>query len=609
MNYLVLSATGLATARRLQRELGGVIYGTSKSGVEKDIRPVDDVGKALRDLFAAGDLLVALCASGIVIRHLASELDHKSTDAAVISVAEDGSAIVPLLGGHHGANREARRMADVLAITPAITTASDVLFGVAFDEPPQGWKLANPQDLKEFVSTLRDGATLNISGQDNWLAGYDLPLSDDAALTITMADPAMIHIKGNPSHLVYFRQVLALGVGCERGASGDELIDLVNQTLAAAKLSALSLAGLFSIDLKMDEAAMHRAAEHFDVPARFFDLETLQGEEHRLANPSDIVKAEIDVAGVAEACALAATQNGSLLVEKHKGKRTTCAIAQDDRIIAPDITGSARGHLSIVSIGPGRADWRTPASERALRRADVIVGYSLYLELIADLIVDKDRHAYNLGEEEDRVRAAIELAALGGNVALVSSGDAGVYAMGALVHELLDRDGAPPSWDRISLELTPGVSAMQAAALRAGAPLGHDFCAISLSDLLTPRQVIVKRIEAAAMGDFVISFYNPVSRKRRDLLAIARDILRRHRPDDTPVILARNLGRPSESITVLRLKDLSVDDVDMLTLVMIGSSETKARKRGDGSWSVYTPRGYAAKHPELTGDAEKEASA
>lgn len=150
---------------------------------------------------------------------------------------------------------------------------------------------------------------------------------------------------------------------------------------------------------------------------------------------------------------------------------------------------------------------------------------------------------------------------------------------------------------------------MQAAALRAGAPLGHDFCAISLSDLLTPRQVIVKRIEAAAMGDFVISFYNPVSRKRRDLLAIARDILRRHRPDDTPVILARNLGRPSESITVLRLKDLSVDDVDMLTLVMIGSSETKARKRGDGSWSVYTPRGYAAKHPELTGDAEKEASA
>ena len=136
---------------------------------------------------------------------------------------------------------------------------------------------------------------------------------------------------------------------------------------------------------------------------------------------------------------------------------------------------------------------------------------------------------------------------------------------------------------------------MQAAALRAGAPLGHDFCAISLSDLLTPRMDILKRIEAAAAGDFVISFYNPVSRRRRDLLALARDLLLQHRPDDTPVILARDLGRPGETLRVLRLADLQVDDVDMLTLVMVGSSTTRARKRGDGTWSVYTPRGYGAK--------------
>ncbi len=606
MNYLVLSEVGLATARALQAELGGVIHGTLMAEKYKDIKSIDSIRKALHDLFATGEPLIALCAAGIVIRHLAPVLTDKHTDAAVLSLAEDGSVIVPLLGGHHGANDLARRMADILGIKPAITTASDVLFGVAFDEPPAGWKLANPKNHKEFVSALRDGASLTINGQADWLDGLDLPLVEHGDLTITILEPANSTITGDASHLVYYRQVLALGVGCERGADGAEMIELISRTLATENLSDLSLAGLFSIDLKMDEAAMFEAATHFDIPARFFDLETLQAQEHRLANPSDIVRAEIGVAGVAEAAALAAVHQGELLVEKHKGKRTTCAIARSGRIIAPHELGMARGHLSIVSIGPGRADWRTPASESALRRAGVIVGYGLYLDLIAELIVDKDRHAYELGEEEDRVRAAIELAAAGHNVALVSSGDAGVYAMGALVHELLDREGVPPSWDRISLELTPGVSAMQAAALRVGAPLGHDFCAISLSDLLTPREVIVQRVEAAAAGDFVISFYNPVSRKRRDLLAIARDILLSHRPDDTPVILARNLGRASETITVLHLKDLVVDDVDMLTLVMIGSSETKARKRGDGSWSVYTPRGYAAKH---LGNTKKEASA
>ena len=139
--------------------------------------------------------------------------------------------------------------------------------------------------------------------------------------------------------------------------------------------------------------------------------------------------------------------------------------------------------------------------------------------------------------------------------------------------------------------------------MRAGAPLGHDFCAISLSDLLTPRAIILQRIQAAAAGDFVISFYNPVSKRRRDLLAIARDILLQHRPEDTPVILARNLGRDEEQITVLPLNELQVDDVDMLTLVMVGSSETRARRRGDGTWSVYTPRGYEAKHSKTNKEA------
>ena len=590
MNYLVLSDTGLATARRLQETFGGVIHGYGARVRADDVRPFDEVGAALQSLFRGEGPLVALCAAGIVIRHLAPVLDSKHRDVPVLCLAEDGSAVVPLLGGHHGANDLARRIGDIVGVAAAITTASDVRFGVALDDPPPGWRLANPEDIKAFAAALRDGSRVAMSGTCDWLQSSDLPLADNGELRITIASQPLA---GDGQHLVYHRQDLCLGVGCERGTGGDELIQLITDTLAGENLPPLSLAGIFSLDLKMDEAAVHAAAAHFKIPARFFGLEDLKAQESRLTNPSDIVKAEVGVSGVAEASALAAC--GDLLVEKQKSRRATCAIGRATAIVDAQALGQARGHLAIVGIGPGRADWRTGAAESALRQAEIIVGYGLYLDLIADLIGDKETQAYDLGEEETRVRAAIEWAAEGRNVALVSSGDAGVYAMGALAHELLGRDGAPGHWDRISVELLPGISAMQAAALRAGAPLGHDFCAISLSDLLTPRADILKRIEAAAEGDFVVSFYNPVSRRRRDLLALARDILLRHRGAETPVILARDLGRPDESLRVLPLRELQVVDVDMLTLVMIGSSETKARRRGDGTWSVYTPRGYAAK--------------
>ncbi len=590
MNFLVLSDTGLATARRLRQELGGVIHGYAPRTGGEDVRSFDDVATALCRLFDGDEPLVALCAAGIVIRHLAPVLDHKHSDVPVLCVAEDGAAVVPLLGGHQGGNDLARRIGAILDVTPAITTASDALFGVALDDPPPGWRLANPEDMKAFVAGLRDGGGVVLDGTCDWLRDSDLPLSGDGALRITIAERPLA---GNGRHLIYYRQDLALGVGCERGADSAELIGLITETLKTENLSPLSLAGIFSLDLKMDEAAVHEAASYFHIPARFFDLAALQGQESRLANPSEIVKREVGVSGVAEAAALAA--GGELVVEKHKSRRATCAIARSNDIIDAMTLGRARGHLSVVGIGPGRADWRTGAAEAAIRRADVIVGYGLYLDLIADLVADKECQAYALGEEEVRVRAAIELAAGGRNVALVSSGDAGVYAMGALAHELLDRANAPRHWDRISIDLAPGISAMQAAALKAGAPLGHDFCAISLSDLLTPRADILKRVQAAAAGDFVISFYNPVSKRRRDLLALARDILLQHRPEDTPVILARDLGRPDETLSVLTLKELRVDDVDMLTLVMVGSSTTRARRRGDGGWSVYTPRGYGAK--------------
>jgi cobalt-precorrin 5A hydrolase/precorrin-3B C17-methyltransferase len=229
--------------------------------------------------------------------------------------------------------------------------------------------------------------------------------------------------------------------------------------------------------------------------------------------------------------------------------------------------------------------------------ADDVVGYSLYLDLVADRIRAASRHDFALGEEEARCRHALELAAQGRSVALVCSGDAGIFAMASPLVELLEHPD-DPAWRRVDLVVAPGISAMQAAAARLGAPLGHDFCAISLSDLLTPRPDIERRLHAAAEGDFVIAFYNPVSRRRRDLLPLAREILLQHRPGGTPVAIARSLGRPEETIDVTTLADLHVDQVDMLSLVLVGSSSSRQIRLPSGSTLVLTPRGYDRKnHP------------
>ena len=296
--------------------------------------------------------------------------------------------------------------------------------------------------------------------------------------------------------------------------------------------------------------------------------------------------------GVAEAAALAAAgPEATLVVPKTKSDRATCAIARASAPIDTAAAGRPRGRLVVLGTGPGAAGWRTAEVGAALDAVTDVVGYRLYLDILGPAIADKRRHDFDLGQEELRVRHALDLAAEGRAVALVSSGDPGIYAMAAVVFELLDRD-AHPAWQRIAVEVLPGVSAMQAAAARIGAPLGHDFCAISLSDLLTPWLLIEQRLRAAADGDFVVALFNPVSQRRRQQLAAAKDILLARRPGDTPVVLARALGRDGETVRVIDLADLDPEIVDMMTLVIVGSGATRRVERSGGGHWVYTPRGY-----------------
>jgi cobalt-precorrin 5A hydrolase/precorrin-3B C17-methyltransferase len=260
--------------------------------------------------------------------------------------------------------------------------------------------------------------------------------------------------------------------------------------------------------------------------------------------------------------------------------------------------GRARGRLSVVGLGPGTPDWRSPQARRLLMEATDWVGYGLYLDLVEKYAPGKAQHRFPLGAEEARVRHALELAGAGRDVALISSGDPGIYAMAALAFELLDPETSPPLSEgarRVAIEVAPGISAFQAAAARAGAPFGHDFCLISLSDLLTPWAAIEKRLHAAAEGDFAVAFYNPRSLRRTEHLSKALEILKSHRPGDTPVIVASNLGRPKETLVITPLRDFDPEVVDMLTIVIVGSSATRAFTRGDGRTHAYTPRGYAAK--------------
>ena len=590
---MALSRSGEAVAHKIAAALGLAVHGREGRVDQADAYFANALDHA-RDLFAAGVPIIGVCASGILIRAVAPLLSDKRSEPPVLSVSDDGSVVIPLLGGHRGANRLAQEIAVALNAKAAVTTAGDVAIGVALDAPPAGYRLANPLDAKDAMAAILAGEGISLTGENI----FDLE-ADGGAVNLVVSETP---VEGNAKTLVYHPQTYVVGVGCARNADAEELWSLVTTTLQNAGIAQGAVACVATIDLKGDEPAMNTVANRLGVPLRLFTAEELEAQ--KVANPSDVVFAEVGCHGVSEGAALAAS-DGKLVVEKTKTANTTCAIARADAPIT-EMKGRSRGRLSVVGIGPGQATWRTPEVSKLVAEADELVGYGLYIDLLGPLAHGKIRSDFPLGGEEDRCRYALERAGEGRNVALVCSGDAGIYAMGALTFELLDRSpealGVSDAARRVDVVCSPGVSALQGAAARAGAPLGHDFCTISLSDLLTPRDDIIRRLHAAAEGDFVIAFYNPVSKTRRTLLAEARDILLQHRPADTPVMLASSLGRPEEYVRYRRLADLEVDEVDMLTVVLVGSSNSRLAQLGEGP-RMFTPRGYARK---IDGDLSGE---
>jgi cobalt-precorrin 5A hydrolase/precorrin-3B C17-methyltransferase len=590
--------------------------------------------EALKSGFAHCDAVVAVMAAGAVVRILAPLIatGQKSSDPAILVVDEAGQFVIPILGGHAaGANKLATELAEILGAQAVLTTATDVAGVPALDD--LGWPVSG--DLSGVSRALLDGEKVTLSSADRWPlpalgdniveslcgTGIDEGFDGPTILISDLVGPGLAngaetllstrdHGKGNRDRLgtVLLRPPsLVVGMGSSRGVTYGEARRLLDTALANAGLAIESVAAIATAQIKGDEQGLIDLARQLGVPLVTHSAEALG--KVTVPNPSEVVREAVGVPSVAEAAALLGVHSvgssnregfdgpgetgqsaAELIVTKTASAMATVAIARH----------RPRGRLAIVGLGPGSRDLLTAAARQELRRASVIVGLDQYVDQIRDLLRSgTEILSSGLGQEEERAHSAVARAGQGYAVALIGSGDAGVYAMASPALEVADQS--------IEVVGVPGVTAGLATAAVLGAPLGHDHCYLSLSDLHTPWPVIEQRIRAAAQGDFVLLCYNPRSAKRDWQLARALELLAEHRPRATPVGVVRNASRPDQSSTLTTLADFDPGVVDMYSLVVVGSSQSRII-----GGRMVTPRGYrwAQETPEhlLHPDDDKEIS-
>jgi cobalt-precorrin 5A hydrolase/precorrin-3B C17-methyltransferase len=560
-------------------------------------------------------------AAGAVVRLIAPLLEHKSCDPAVVVVDEAGRFVISLCSGHQGgADKLARLIAQLIGATPVLTGASTTLGLPAVDMlgVPLGWHKGEGDWTGVSAAIARGEPVQVIQAAGSTLWQSHLPqghsfyfepaesVTPKAKIWISpkVLLPTTYQVQTRPDgtserqlhpllpQIQWHPRVLWVGIGCERDTSRQLIETAIQHVCLNNQLAESAIAGIATIDLKADEVGLVELCRDRNWPLRTFPSDLLCSVS--VPNPSEVVEAEVGTPSVSEAAALCAARElavdlspNTLLVAKQifrlagQPGAVTVAIAQAGQ----EYTGRT-GQLLLVGTGPGQLDQMTPAAQTAVSGADAVIGYSLYIQLIAPLLQPTQIvEALPITQERQRAQRAIELAQWGLTVAVISSGDCGIYGMAGLVMEELQAQG----WDgeTPSVNIFPGITAVQAAAARVGTPLMHDFCAISLSDLLTPWQVIEKRLAAAAEADFVTALYNPRSQTRTQQLTIARAIFLKYRDPNTPVAVVRSAYRKDEQITLTTLDKLLDVPIDMLTTVLIGNQSTRTH----GDW-IITPRGY-----------------
>ena len=606
----------------------------------------DSLKNHLANIWLDYNAIIFSLASGAVIRLISPLLQNKYHDPAVVIVDQTGKFVISLCSGHQGgADQLTNILAPLLNATPVITGASHNLElpGIDILGKPFGWQRGEGDwntvsgiiAREETVQVLQEVGSMlwqkNLPHQHPFYFGFpkmgETSPTPKARIWINFYQHQFSPDSDLPK-VQWHPRVLWVGVGCERGTSKKLIATGIEKIFSTYNLAVKAIAGIATINIKADEIGLIEFCQEKNLPLQTFSAELLNCVE--VPNPSDIVAAEVGTTSVSEAAAILAAKQqqdtdfkqkynvfeqeeirdnkqesklplpGEFQQEKKQLKLSTNLLVSKEifrlegepgamtiaiALSEKEYTGRT-GKLLLIGTGPGQLDQITSAAKTAISYADVVIGYSLYIDLIQPLfnpgqIVEK----MPITQERQRAERAIELANFGLTVAVVSSGDSGIYGMAGLVLEQLRAsywDGKNPA-----VEIFPGISALQSAASRVGVPLMHDFCAISLSDLLTPWEVIEKRLIAAAMADFVVAIYNPKSQKRTEQLVKAVNIFLKYRQPKNPVAVVRSAYRENEEATLTTLDKLLEVSVDMLTVILIGNQSTGIYN----NWMI-TPRGY-----------------
>ncbi len=550
---VLLNNKGIETAKLIQEQVKAqgcvqaevIIWGLEGrvDGADKTFK---ETGAQLRELFENGTTIIGLCASGILIRSLAPVLNNKRKEPPVLVVSDDGALVVPLLGGLTGANELAKEISRVTTGIPVITASGARHFALQLEAPPETYVLANPDEAKRVTSDILNGTSLQLDGHASWLEDSGLPFTLNGEITIRVS----VFDETPPSNGLLYHPKSVL-VEVENPETNLDDIDKAFEELGLAKQAI----GAIITNENGPILRAKKLASSLNVPVRIVDNYT-----------------DLKIARRAKAPEV---KNLSFI-----------ELTSPPKI---NYIGRAIGKLTVIGLGPGKTSWLTPEVKLALEQAEVLVGYKTYVDMVP-VRVGQQRLASDNRVELDRARDALDLANKGRNVVVVSSGDPGIFAMASAVLEAIDKN--PVRWQNIDFQVCPGLSAMQGAASLTGAPLGHDFAVISLSDIRKPFEIIEKRLIAAAQSDMVIAIYNPASKTRREQVARMKELLLEHKASETNVLIAKNIGRDGEQTHFTTLKELNTDMIDMRTMLIIGSTKTKVIKGPNQTQLLYTPRDY-----------------
>ena len=568
------------------------IAGSSKDdGKENQLFQIQKPREILLKKWSELDLIIFIGSIGASIRIVNSFLTSKDQDPGVIVINNKGTKIVPLIGLHQSNTQNiAFQISNLFGGQIIETSNSNDKSFLNLDSfgNQWGWKRSGKiQSWSKLV--IKQAKNEEIFCKQ--LSGNSLWKDSESGEIITQINEKEIEKQDSTFHVSIFENnqiswhppVLWIGIGCERNTSKELIANSFNNLLQSRNLSKYSIAGLATVDIKKDEKGILELAEENNLPIKFFNKEDLS--TIIVPNPSSVVEMEIGTPSVAEAsCLLAAGEESKLLEEKiifkNQSGAVTFAIAESKNQYNP-----THGEIHIIGSGPGDISFLTNNARKALSRCTVWIGYKMYLDLIKPLKRnDQVLIESKLTEEKERCSKAIQLAEGGIKVALISSGESGFYGMAGLLLELLQKIKKEY---RPFFEVHPGISSVQLAAALSGAPLMNDFCSVSLSDKLTPWSLIVKRIEGALVGDFVIALFNPQSIERNWQLKSVIDICLQSRHGDTPVLIARQVGRENQTKKFFTLNTIPFKEIDMLSIIIIGNSQTTLVDE-----IFLTPRGY-----------------